>query len=257
MVARMLLCLYTSDYPLNAHQKPKSGSQSVVQLIEQGRGGSSGFNYVFEINRYLVVSKMFVLADKYGMSGLKELCVAKLETTKPTPELPEPANLQKFLESLEHIYNSTPPTCSSLRMKATGLVQKRYRDIITDPTAKSKLRDACLANAHLAWDLFSTLFSARDLLCRSCDIWLRVPQDLADPFDLSEWCRGSGEVCLCGLTQVCGSKVCFTQIKKNVRCPGCVATKDVKLVDIEKLDEQGKLRRMDLSMTETIPDTPA
>jgi hypothetical protein len=96
------------------------------------------------------------------MAGLKELCVAKLEATKPPSNLSKP---KRFLGSLNHIYNSTPPTCSSLRLTPSGIVQQRYRDIITDPIAKSKLRAACLANAELGWDLVSTLFLTKDLLC--------------------------------------------------------------------------------------------
>jgi hypothetical protein len=240
MVARMLLCLYTSDYPVNAHENRKSRAQSVEQLIEQGRTHASDRDYVFETNPYLVISKMYVLADKYDISALKELCVTKLKAMKLASK---PDKLQSFLESLDHVYNSTPFTCSSLRIAAAGIVQKNYRDIMTDDTTKSKLRDACLANAQIGWVLFSMLFWARDLLCKNCDVSLRLPRDLADPDNLSEWYGVGDEVCLCGLTQVCGSKVCFTQVKKHIRCPDCLTATKIELVDLRSLTEDKRCER--------------
>ena len=158
IVARMLLCLYTSDYPIKVHEKSEPSNQSVSQLVEQGRTHTLARDYIFETNPYLIISKMFVLADKYDMSGLKGLCVEKLQTNKPSATI---SKLKCFLGSLDHIYSPTLPICNSLRIAAAKIVQERYCEILADPATKGMLQAACLAHSQLGWNLVSTLFVAK------------------------------------------------------------------------------------------------
>lgn len=232
MVARMLLCLYTSDYPIQVHEKSEPSNQSVSQLVGQGRTHTLARDYIFETNPYLIISKMFVLADKYDMSGLKDLCVEKLQTNKPSAKF---SKLKHFLGSLDHIYSSTPPICNSLRIAAAEIVQQRYCEILADPATKGMLQAACLAHSQLGWDLISTLFVAKDLLCTSCQICLKVPEGLVDTFEMWEWCGDGDKHCLCGLTQICGRGACLAQVKEQVLCPSCLSVKNVHQVDILKM----------------------
>lgn len=232
MVARMLLCLYTSDYPIQVHEKSEPSNQSVSQLVEQGRTHTLARNYIFETNPYLIISKMFVLADKYDMSGLKGLCVEKLQTNKPSAKF---SKLKHFLGSLDHIYSSTPPICNSLRIAAAKIVQQRYCGILADPATKGMLQAVCLAHSQLGWDLISTLFVAKDLLCTSCETHLKVPEDLVDTLALSDWRGDSEKFCLCGLTQICGSEACLAQIKEQVLCPECLSVENVHQGDVFKI----------------------
>jgi hypothetical protein len=236
MVARMLLCLYTSDYPIQVHEKSEPSNQSVSQLVEQGRTHTLARDYIFETNPYLIISKMFVLADKYDMSGLKDLCVEKLQTNKPSDKFSN-SKLKRFLGSLDHIYSSTPPICSSLRRAAAKIVQQRYCEILADPATKGMLQAACLAHSQLGWDLVSTLFVAKDLLCTSCQILLKVPEDIVDAFDVWEWCKDGDKPCLCGLTQICGRGACLAQIKKQVRCPDCLSVENIHQGDFSTMHD--------------------
>jgi hypothetical protein len=153
MVARMLLCLYTSNYPTKFDERQFSGCPTMEEFMKKGCPKFRTDKFEHDTNRFLVHSKMYAIADKYDMPGLLEISIKKFDVSTCSDDTVDLVN------ALPHIYNSTPPTRAALREKTVALV-RRYRNIIMrTPELKTKLETACVQNGQLGWDVLSSLWS--------------------------------------------------------------------------------------------------
>jgi len=162
MVARMLLCLYTSHYPVQLKKRDFSGYPTVEEFMKKGYPKFQTDSFEHETNPFLVHSKVYAIADKYDMPGLQAICVTKFHRVYDHYDLPNLVN------ALPHVYSSTPPSQTALKQKVITLVQKSYKEIISEPSLKTKLKTACVQNGQLGWDVFSNLSSSRGLCCTLC-----------------------------------------------------------------------------------------
>jgi hypothetical protein len=227
MVARMLLCLYTSDYPIQLKERGLSGCPTVEELMEKGcpKFQTDGFEH--ETNPLLVHSKMYAIADKYNMPGLQATCVTKFEV-----DTDDNCELQNFVDALSHIYSSTPPSQTALKQKAAALVQESYFKIIHKPCLNTKLETACVQSGQLGWDVLSNLFNRRYLRCAKCD------EEDDEPFD-NGFKYSYGGVCVCGMTQLCGSRSCSNLVEEEWVCPSCDKNKVGKVIETKIVGKRG------------------
>jgi hypothetical protein len=210
MVARMLLCLYSSDYPIRLKERKFLGCPTMEEFMKKGCPKFRTDSFEHETNPLLVHSKVYAMADKYDMSGLQAICVGKLEV-----DIYEKRELQNLVNALPHIYSSTPPSQTALKQKAAALVQKSYNEIMHKPKLKTKLEIACVQSGQLGWDVLSNLFGRRYILCAECE------EGECEPFDDDFKYRCYGGICVCGMTQLCGSGVCSNLIKEKWICTSC------------------------------------
>ena len=166
MVARMLLCLYTSGYPIQLNKREVSGSPTVAEFMKKGCPKFQTDSFKHETNPFLVHSKVYAIADKYDMPGLRALCVAKFKLKLGVYDNSELPNL---VNALPHVYSSTLPSQTALKQQVTALIQKSYNEIMNKPSLKTKLKAACVQNGQLAWDLFSNLSNNCYLRCTVCE----------------------------------------------------------------------------------------
>jgi hypothetical protein len=207
MVARMLLCLYTSDYPIQLKERDFSGYPTVEEFMKKGCRKFQTDSFEHETNPLLVHSKVYAIADKYDMPGLQAICVTKFEV-----DIDNYWKLEHLVDALPHVYSSTPPSQTALKQEAAALVQESYSKIIHEPLLMTKLETACVQNGQLGWDVLSNLFNRHSLRCAEC--YDRVPFDNGYMFQY-------GGVCVCGLTQLCGSRFCSNLVKEKWVCPSC------------------------------------
>jgi hypothetical protein len=166
MVARMLICLFTSDYPTRFHERKTSAIYPYLQcFLAKGSPGINFRHFEYETNPLIVHSKMYAIAEKYDMAGLQVVCVAKFHIDGH----PGQTNLKNVVEALPHVYTSTPSSQSALRLKAAALVREFYYEIMQTANLKKKLEAACIENGQLGWDVLSNVFSRRHLRCVKCD----------------------------------------------------------------------------------------
>jgi hypothetical protein len=209
MVARMLLCLYTSGYPIQLKERGLSGHPTVEELMKNGCPKFQADSFEHETNPFLVHSKMYAIADKYDIPGLQAICVTKFEVN-----VDDNSELQNLVDALPHVYSSTPPSQTALKQKAAALVQKSYNKIIHGPRLKTKLETACVQSGQLGWDILSNLFNRRYLRCARCK------KEDREPFynDFKHGCEG---FCVCGMTQLCGSGLCSKLAEEKSFCSSC------------------------------------
>jgi hypothetical protein len=207
MVARMLLCLYASDYPTQLKERNFSGYPTVEEFMKKGFPKFQTDSFEHEANPLLVHSKMYAIADKYNMPSLQAICVKKFEV-----DIDDYWKVQCLVNALPHVYSSTSPSQTALKQKAAALVQKSYSAIIHKPLLMTKLETACVQNGQLGWDVLSNLFNRRSLRCAKCNDC--VAFDNGYRFEY-------GGVCVCGLTQLCGSGLCSNLVKEKWVCPSC------------------------------------
>ena len=110
MVARMLLCLYTSDYPVYLKERKSPDYPTMEEFMKKGcpKFQTDGFEH--EINPLLVHSKVYAIADKYDMPGVQEVCVTKFKV-----DITNYRELEDLVDALPHIYSSTPPSQTALK----------------------------------------------------------------------------------------------------------------------------------------------
>jgi len=73
MVARMLLCLYTSDSPTQLKERDFSGYLTVEEFLKKGCRKFQTDSFEHETNPLLVHSKMYAIAHKYDMPGVQAI----------------------------------------------------------------------------------------------------------------------------------------------------------------------------------------
>jgi hypothetical protein len=150
MVARALLCLYSSDYPIQFEERKFSGYPTVKEFMKKGCPKFRTDKFKHEKNSLLVHSKVYAIADKYDMPGLQAICLRKFED-----DWHYASYLQNLVNALPHIYSSTPLSQTALRQKAAGRVKGAYHQIMHEPSLKTKLKTACDESRQLAWDILS------------------------------------------------------------------------------------------------------
>jgi hypothetical protein len=101
LVEKLVDYFYTMDYDEN-------GSGQLEQHI-------SGLQ---------VHARMFALADKYDVEGLRELSSEKFQARSIT----SPKNVLELLESVPDVYTLTPPSQKTLRYKVAFKVKKVLKD---------------------------------------------------------------------------------------------------------------------------------
>jgi hypothetical protein len=207
MVARMLLCLYTSDYPIQLKKCDISGYPTVEEFLKRGCRRFQIDSFEHETNPLLVHSKVYAIAHKYDMTGVQAICVRKFEVN-----IDYYWDLRDFVDALLHVYSSTPPSQTALKRKAAALVQESYNQIIHEPLLMTKLETACVQSGQLGWNVLSNLFNRRSLHCVKC--YDRKPFDNGYMFQY-------GGVCVCGLTQLCGSEFCSNLVEEKWVCSSC------------------------------------
>ena len=211
MVARMLLCLYTSNYPSLFRKGKPSESPSLRDFLLQGCVASEVDHFEYETNPLMVHSKVYAIAEKYDIPGLQAVSVTKFDLNR----IPTRSEIKNLLVALAHVYTSTPPSANALRLKAAALVQKSYNDIMYNPKLKAQLETACVRNGQLGWDVLSNLFNRRSLRCADCDDEIYKP--FSDDFSYNH----ELDVCICALTKLCGSGVCSKSMEDESSCPSC------------------------------------
>ena len=209
MVPRMLLCLYTSDYPIRFKEHGLSGYPTVEELMKKGCPKFQTDSFEHETNPLLVHSKMYAVADKYDIPSLQAICVTKFELN-----VNNNSELQNLVDALPHVYSSTPPSQTALKQKVAALVQRSYSEIIHRPCLKIKLETACVQSGQLGWDVLSNLFNRRYIRCANCD------EEDCWPFS-NGFEYGYRGICVCGITQLCGSLSCSNLIEQGWYCSSC------------------------------------
>ena len=147
MVARMLLCLYTSDYPTTFQERMLPGCPNLKEFLESGFSAFDFDHFQYETNSLLVHSKMYAIAEKYDMPGVQAVCVAKFGEFSGQEEL------KNLVDVLPHLYSSTLSSPTALRQKAVVLVGNFYEDIMDKADLKNKFESTCVENGQLGWDL--------------------------------------------------------------------------------------------------------
>jgi hypothetical protein len=207
MVARMLLYLYTSDYPTQLKERVFSGYPTVEEFMKKGCRKFRTDSFEHETNPLLVHSKVYAIAGKYDMPGLQAICVTKFEV-----DIDDYWKLQNLVDVLPHIYSSTPPSQTALKQKAAALIQESYSKIIHKRLLMTKLETACVQSGQLGWDVLSNLFNRRSPHCAECYDDIRFDNGYMFQY---------GGVCVCGLTQLCGSEFCSNLVEEKWVCPSC------------------------------------
>jgi hypothetical protein len=154
MVARMLLCLYSSDYLIHFNERKFWGYPTMEEFMEKGCPKLQADSFEHETNPLLVHSKMYAIADKYDMPGLQAICVTKFAV-----DISDKDELQNLVDALPHIYTSTPPSQTALKQKAAVFVQEAYHEIMHKPSLRTKLETACVQSGQLGWDVLSNQFA--------------------------------------------------------------------------------------------------
>jgi hypothetical protein len=210
MVARALLCLYSSDYPIYLDDRNFYGYPTAEEFMEKGCPKFETDSFERETNPLLVHSKVYAIAHKYDMPGLQAICVTKLEV-----DIYKPNDLQDLVNALPHIYSSTPPFRTALKQRAAALVKKAYNKFMREPGLMAALETACVQSGQLGWDVLSNLFDRRYILCAECE------EGGCKPFDDDFKYSCDGGVCVYGMTQFCGSGFCSNLVKRKWICTSC------------------------------------
>ena len=156
MVARMVICLYTTTYPDDRVSKILGGNLTLEDFMRAASTSGHLSDFKFESNKYVVHSHLFALADKYDMPGVKEQSVKSFDSTVYNRH-------QCFLDAFDHIYTSTPSYSRDLRTRAAHLVQKHYNDVMSEPKWRVKMRKAFVKHGRLGWDFATNLFKRNEL----------------------------------------------------------------------------------------------
>jgi hypothetical protein len=156
MVARALLCLYSSNYPTQFEKRQFSGYPAVKEFMKKGCPKFRFDKFKHETNPLLVHSKVYAIADKYDMPGLQAICLRNFQAGMGTVGYRE-----NLVDTLPHIYSSTPLSQTALRQKAAALVKYYSSEIMNEQSLKTKLETACVESGQLAWDILSNVIEPR------------------------------------------------------------------------------------------------
>ena len=136
MVARMLLCLYTSTYPATSTGRSSLDAPSLEEFMKMGSSASPSSKHKFEKSSLLVHSKMYALAEKYDLPGLRDISVKGFVFIPGYGRKMIDKSLTDFFPVLDHIHTSTPPCRTGLRRKASAVIQDCYKDIMRNAKVK-------------------------------------------------------------------------------------------------------------------------
>ncbi|KAH8656126.1 hypothetical protein BGZ60DRAFT_417837 [Tricladium varicosporioides] len=130
-VERMLAYLYTSDYCDRDYSGPvavETSPEELQPMIEKQDNASTTTNEPSLLNNVLV----YAIAEKYGITGLKEMAQAKFQSQAGSL-----LSAKEFPEIIRELYRSTPSSDRGLRDIVSQLCAQRGRTIIDNSDLNS------------------------------------------------------------------------------------------------------------------------
>ena len=174
IVARMLLYLYTSDY-----EPDKSDMSLLLNMMENAASKPSRMQHE-EVPEIVLAAQMYGIAEKYGITDLKELSARRFLATVETTSM---ANL---LILVHIIYESTLETDKLLRKWVVWRIQKTKMS----KGDSSKVVALVFQHNDFANDLISKYAARNYVWCPDCQAYINLQQ------------------CSCGWSGMCGENEC-------------------------------------------------
>ena len=190
IVARMLLYLYTSDY------EPDKSDTSLLHNLMQ-KSASNPFKIQDEeVTGITLAAQMYGIAEKYGITSLKNLSARRfLETIETT-------SIANLLNLVQIIYESTSETDKLLRKWVVWRLQKTKMSI----GDSSKVVALVLQHHDFANDLISKYAARNYVWCPNCQAYINLQQ------------------CSCGWSGMCGENACTVgSLNENLEILVCTA----------------------------------
>ncbi|TVY90574.1 hypothetical protein LAWI1_G002952 [Lachnellula willkommii] len=174
IVEKMLLYMYTSDYSDGIQPTTADSTETTTTPAKDSsrKKGNKAIRFVpsstpdpppgptqFSADALLTNARVFVIADKYDIQGLKQLATKKYETA-----VPNAWNCAEFVGSLKLLYEETLESDRVLKDVAVKTAGKHVNDLVD----RGEFAALCKVNGELGFDILKASLTAKTLPAKNC-----------------------------------------------------------------------------------------